>query len=626
MGIIEGIAIKGLTTLTTTLVKKFVELGWNNVAKEFEQTFNKDDLIAFCKACDEYVNIRTLYSSQKDVFIDDVYVPLFMTPIENKKNEYEISNLSFYNEGITSIIGKAGQGKSTFLRKMMINELKSGGTIPIFFELKYIKSDTPLLSQLTEWFERHNLKASEKTLNRLFKEGHIKLFLDGFDEIHPKLHDDALSKIKDISRSYPKTTVIVTTRPDTLITTEPFISNFIVKDLTTNNVRQLFMNISNKDEEQTEEAMQQIEEYPHIKEITKTPILAILLFITYRAWSKIPDNLSDFYKKIFITLLTHHDSLKPGKKIDRGIDIPLNDHQIEDIFGIFCFMTFSEDMSAFSIREASELMEKALETECYDYVNPDNLVDIIKKCTGILCSDGYDVLTFSHKSLQEYYTATYIKEQSIHDKRNFYKSVKCSEQERKYGAVLNFLKAVDTTHYTTYYYIPCFKEMFKTDNVKPKLTQEVICQGVKNLANTVSVPFTISKEMESSKDLDPKKHSIGVRLEAKENTSTYFYMQLMQAVIIGLIQSNIYFDFVDENIDLIKQRTEINEEYEISLNSLLTKIPEEDSQKFYNFLEGAVEEFFSKEYEYLIARLKKKKQPSLLNKVFKNKNKKEIIT
>jgi hypothetical protein len=75
LGILEGIAIKGLTTLTTTLIRKFVDVGWNKVAEEFEASFNNEDLISFCKACDEYVNIRTLYSSQHDVFIDDVYVP-----------------------------------------------------------------------------------------------------------------------------------------------------------------------------------------------------------------------------------------------------------------------------------------------------------------------------------------------------------------------------------------------------------------------------------------------------------------------------------------------------------------------------------------------------------------------
>lgn len=625
MGILEGIAIKGLTSLTTSLVKKFVDVGWNKVAEEFEASFNNDDLINFCKACDEYVNIRTLYSSQHDVFIDDVYVPLFMSPSNDWDTQYEISNLSFYNAGITNIIGRAGQGKSTFLRKMLINELKTGKAIPIFFELKYIDPSEELLPQLSKWFERHNLSIKVKGVSRLLKDGYIKLFLDGFDEIHPASHDSALAKIKDLSRSFPKTTIIVTTRPDTLITTEPFISNYMVRELTADNVKQLFMNISNNNEDMTEDAMNQIDQYPSIQEITKTPILAILLFITYRRWSKVPDNLADFYKKIFITLLTHHDSLKPGKKIDRGIDIPLNDHQIEDVFGVFCFTTFSENTDTISAREASNYMQEALDSECFDDVCPDNLVDVIKKCTGIICSDGYDNLTFSHKSLQEYYTATYIASQSISDIRTFYKSVKYGEQERKYNAVLSFLAAIDTKNYTNYYYIPCFKEMFEADSVKPKIERYNKEIGFKKVFDSISIPFRAPQKKTSEDPTQNRGFSIGLRVEINQDLSTFFYSKFLQPIIIGLLQAGIYLDFLQKNKETI-ENSNPEDELDFPLSTVLDSVDEENREDFYRTVEDAYEASVETEHEHLISLLKKKNKPSLLNKVFKkNKDKDTTI-
>jgi hypothetical protein len=629
VGILEVIAIKGLTSLTTTLVKKFVDVGWNKIAKEFEASFNNNDLISFCKACDEYVNIRTLYSSQHDVFIDDVYVPLYMSPSNDWETQYEISNLNFYNAGITNIIGKAGQGKSTFLRKMLINELKSGKAIPIFFELKYIDANEELLPQLSKWFERHNLSISDKGVSRLLKDGYIKLFLDGFDEIHPATHDSALAKIKDLSRSYPKTTIIVTTRPDTLITTEPFISNYMVRELTADNVEQLFMNISDKNEEMTQDAMNQINKYPSIQDITKTPILAILLFITYRRWSKIPDNLADFYQKIFITLLTHHDSLKPGKKIDRGIDIPLNDHQIEDVFGVFCFTTFSENVDSISAREASSYMGEALESECFDDICPDNLVDVIKKCTGIICSDGYDNLTFSHKSLQEYYTATYITNQSISDIRNFYKSVKFSEQERKYNAVLSFLAAIDTKNYTNYYYIPCFKEMFEVDSVKPDIEHAVKMKALNKIFKSINIPFRAPKfknKLEDNKEF-PKKRgfSIGLRVELNDEASAFFYLKFLQPIMMGLIQADIYLDFFNSNKEKF-ENIDDDVELDFPLSIVLESVDEDKRNNFYEIVEDAFTILVENEHEHLISTLKKKNKPSLLNKVFKkNKNKETTI-
>jgi hypothetical protein len=631
VGVLEGIAIKGLTSLTTTLIKKFVDVGWNKVAEEFEASFNNDDLRSFCKACDEYVNIRTLYSSQHDVFIDDVYVPLFMSPSNDWATQYEISNLSFYNAGITNIIGRAGQGKSTFLRKMLINELKTGKAIPIFFELKYIDANESLLPQLSKWFERHNLSIKDKGVSRLLKDGYIKLFLDGFDEIHPASHDLALAKIKDLSRSFPKTTIIVTTRPDTLITTEPFISNYMVRELTADHVKQLFMNISDNNEDMTDDAMNQINKYPSIQEITKTPILAILLFITYRRWSKIPDNLADFYKKIFITLLTHHDSLKPGKKIDRGIDIPLNDHQIEDVFGVFCFTTFSESVDSITAREASSYMKEALDSECFDDICPDNLVNVIKKCTGIICSDGYDNLTFSHKSLQEYYTATYIANQSISDIRTFYKSVKFVEQERKYDAVLSFLAAIDSKNYTNYYYIPCFKEMFEVDNVRAEIELSTKEIGLSKIFNSISIPFRAPKSKRELKKAgeEPQKRgfSVGLRVEVNDEASTFFYSKFLQPIIIGLLHSGIYLDFLQKNEDCFVD-TDEDDELDFPLFTVLDSVDDDKKNTFYEIVNDAFEVLVENEHEYLITMLKKKNKPSLLNKVFKNKKVKDtaIVT
>ncbi|MCK8124216.1 NACHT domain-containing protein [Pseudoalteromonas sp. 2CM39R] len=635
MGILEGIAIKGLTSLTTNLVKKFVDLGWNKVAEEFSASFNEEDLIAFCKACDEYINIRTLYSRQQDVFIDDVYVPLFMSPINELEKQYEISNLSFYSEGITNIIGRAGQGKSTFLRKMLINELKSGNTIPIFFELKYLSTEFDFLQQLSTWFERHNLKISEKGVARLLKNGYIKVFLDGFDEIHPAAHDEALALIKDLSRAYPKITIIVTTRPDTLITTEPFISNYNVLELTKDNVRNLFLNISNNNVDLTDDAIEQIQKYPSIEEITKTPILAILLFITYRAWSKIPDNLADFYKKIFITLLTHHDSLKPGKKIDRGIDIPLNDHQIEDVFSVFCFTTFSENMDTFTNREASAYMKEAISSECYEGICSKNLVNVIKQCTGILCSDGYDLLAFSHKSLQEYYAAVYIKKQSIHDIRNFYKSVKFAEQERKYGAVLSFLSAEDFDNYAKYYYIPCFKEMFNVETVKAEIDGHTMHNGIEKVIQSVAIPFRAPNSVKASKSVDEKNKiekksiSIGLRIEFNDNESTYFHMKLLQPIIFNLISSGVYFEFLTSNLEKISDyNKDEDDELDFPLQEVLEGVTKENKDKFFTGIYKDFTESITVIHGEIIKKYKKRSQPSLLNKVFKKSQKEDskIIT
>ncbi|WP_420589014.1 NACHT domain-containing protein [Bacterioplanoides sp.] len=618
MAVIEAIALTGLKTLTSSLIKKFSDLGWNKVAEEYNASFSHEDLVRFCMACDEYVNIRTLYSSQKDVFIDDVYVPLFMSPSNDLDSQYEISNLNFYSEGITNIIGRAGQGKSTFLRKMLLNELQHGSTIPVFFELKYINTDESLVLQLSKWFSRHNLNISEKGIGRLLKYGYLKIFLDAFDEIEPSKQGSALEIIKDLSRLYPKVTIIVTSRPDTIITTEPFISNYNVLSLSAENVRKLFLNISENNVQRTDEAIEQLEKNPQIFEIAKTPILSILLFITYRTWSKIPDNLADFYKKIFITLLTHHDTLKPGKKIDRGINIPLNDHKIEDVFSVFCFTTFSEGVTSFSTREASEFMEKSLESECHDDICPEDVVDTIKKCTGIISNDGYDQLCFSHKSLQEYYTASYIAGQKIHDIRNFYSAVKVYSQENKYDAVLKFLSSLDRENYIRYYYIPCFKEMFEVSSVKPEIDYASMKLWMGKVIGAVEIPFSsFHKSIISSENNKSRELSIGFRFRVNENMSSFFYRKIMSDLMLSLIKSGIYLEYIKENSNELKESFKTNREVSVSLADLLDSVDTEKSDRFLDLLEIAFGEDISTPHKELMKFYKKKSKPSLLNQVFK---------
>ncbi|GHF98303.1 NACHT domain-containing protein [Thalassotalea marina] len=615
MPLLESIALKSLTVLATSITKKFTERGWSALATEFEAAFTRKSITDYCKACNEYVNLRTLYSSQHDIFIDDVYVPLFMSPTNDDEVKIEITNLSFYSSGITNIIGQAGQGKSTFLRKMLINELTSGKHLPVFFELKYLDCNEPLLNQIVNWFKRHGINSNNRGIGRLLKSGYIKLFLDGFDEMPPSSHDLALEKIKDLSRDYPDTTIIVTTRPDTLITTESYISNYKVLNLTIENVNQLFLNISNNNVEATKDAMAQIEKYPRIKSIVKTPILAILLFITYRAWSKIPDNLSDFYKKIFITLLTHHDSLKSGRKIDRGIDIPLNDYQIEETFSIFCFRTFSEGLTSFSIGEATHFMKQALDSEAIEEVCPKNLVEVIKQCTGIICSNGYDDLTFSHKSLQEYYTALYIKQQSLYDKRNFYKSVQNHLEESKYNAVLEFLKGIDTYDYVKYYYIPCFQEMFDIHKVDVTPEEETISRGLVKVFESISVPFIVEENG------DIKDEMIGLSLHLDNDSSTYFYVKLIAAIAMSLDKLKLYSNYIKRNKQNIVDNADDNGESSIGVIDIIANVDDELAEKFTEVIEGFFDKVILTEHEYLIKKHNQKKKPSLLKQVFDKKKK-----
>ncbi|WP_394229663.1 NACHT domain-containing protein [Shewanella colwelliana] len=619
MPLLETIATKGLTSFAVSITKKLADKGWNRVSEEIGAIFTEESIRAYCKSCNEYVHLRTLYSSQKDVFIDDVYVPLYMSPINDELNKIEITNLSFYSDGITCITGKAGQGKSTFLRKMLLNELKKGEYLPVFFELKNFNVEKSFIEQLVVWFNRHGLNTNQKGVERLLKGGDLKLFLDGFDEIPPLNHDKVLEEIKNISRTYDETTIIVTTRPDTLITTEPFISNYRVLDLSLKNVNELFLKISGNDIEKTADAMAQINKYSKIKDIVKTPILAILLFITYRAWSNIPDNLSDFYKKIFITLLTHHDAIKAGKKIDRGMNIPLNDNQMEDIFSVFCFLTFNEGVTNFSFKEASQFMQQSIEAEGVEDVCPQNFVDVIKRCTGIICSNGYDDLTFSHKSLQEYYTALYISVQSNDDRRAFYKSAKEFETEAQYSAVLSYLSGLDTAAYVKHYYIPCYKSLFMFTGTIPKECPDIedLLRGFNKASKDILINF--AKDKKENLPIP----SFGFNLAS--DITSFLAFRILHLVIYSAVKSDIFMNIEDEKSNILINNFDENDTCIVTLNDFLSNCDKTKKDLFISYIRDNIHDIVLLGHDELIKKLKVKNKRSMVSKVFK-KNKRQAET
>ena len=142
MAFLETIALKALTTCSSKIIGNASVRGWNKLENIFKVALSQTKLKEFCCSCEEYVHIRTLYSGDTDVFIDKVYVPLFVSPVDNHKHKIEVLDVNFHSEGIINIQGVAGQGKSTFMRKMLLNTIKLSEQIPIFFELKYFKDDS----------------------------------------------------------------------------------------------------------------------------------------------------------------------------------------------------------------------------------------------------------------------------------------------------------------------------------------------------------------------------------------------------------------------------------------------------------------------------------------------------
>jgi hypothetical protein len=471
-GAFEAIIATGIKKVSQAVLGVASTKAKEIAINKYKKAVGPRKLNKFAANCNLYLYSRTLYSTHSNVYIDDYYVPLTISPMGGEEREIEVVDLKFSSPGITNIIGKAGQGKSTILKKIFKNELCDGEKFPIFFELKNFKSDS-LTKQISEWFKKKDLDIDEVVVKFLLKENKLALFLDAFDEINPDLHDDAVEEIESFSIAYPNLAIIITTRPDTQIINQLCVNNYKLNDINEIQIRDIFSNISG-DDERVSSAMLELSKNNRVLAVINTPILAVLLFITYKVWTEIPNDLSSFYSKIFGTLLRWHDSLKSGKKIVR-VSLPINDNKVEEIFERICFKSMTKSIADFSESELQCIIVEVLREKNIDIDLSADYARFIKDTTGILCSDGFDRVVFIHKSFQEYYSASYISKLSDVKKSKFYKTVSNNKKRNSgYVNTLRFLANIDYKVFVEEFYIPNFKEFYNVNVVPDKITDGMI--------------------------------------------------------------------------------------------------------------------------------------------------------
>ena len=127
----------GVAEAAKAIFKKVLDSDWlpdlikgKDIVEQLSSLDVHSDYIV--KHVSRAMKMRTIHSSEKDVMLNDIYHPLSIT---HEKKSLKIDD-GFYisDNNITNIIGFAGQGKSTILRKMLIESIKNGDKIPFFME------------------------------------------------------------------------------------------------------------------------------------------------------------------------------------------------------------------------------------------------------------------------------------------------------------------------------------------------------------------------------------------------------------------------------------------------------------------------------------------------------------
>ncbi|AEG00932.1 NACHT domain-containing protein [Methylomonas methanica] len=442
------------------VAKELVKTASAKIQHKLQETFALQKLEILKKNIDQIGKVKTFLNPESIVNLNDIYY-------ENAINfsDYPEKPISFFPERQVLIEGGPGQGKSLLLRHICIKEAKTSRHIPIFIELRYLKYKKSLKDEIMEAVSDFGIHLDNDVFNYLAKSKKIMLILDGFDEIPSDYRNKAARDLENIARAYPDLKMIVSSRPDSGMGVSFYFTKYKIKHLSVK--RQIsFIKHIYKRNGLAKNIIKILKESDFLSEVTNTPLLLTLYAITYNARQFNPDSLSEFYSIIFPTMLYRHDRLKLG--FERERKSKLTDSQMQRVFEALSFISLNDNHTSFTTALFRKYLAKSASVSRVDENIEDKLIEDFTIITALIVPDGFENFSYAHKSIQEYFSSTFIAKQSEEKKIEFYKSlIQDLNKFRKWQNTLSFLETIDEISYIKNFSVPIKKKALcmNQDNV-----------------------------------------------------------------------------------------------------------------------------------------------------------------
>lgn len=406
---------------------------------------------------EKYYFTNTFLHRAEKVKFDDVYYPVSVA-YNHLVTKFENISDVFDEYKYITIIGSAGSGKSTLIKYLFLNSIRSSYKIPILIELRYLNEFSGSISDfIYEKILQNEVKPSKATLSRALKKGAFLFLFDGYDEIFSKRKQQIAKEIDDFTDRYPNNKYIITTRPGGGIEGAQRFHSFYIQDLSNSEITE-FINLLVDDEERREQIKNNIEktEVSDYKEYLKNPLLLSMFILAFENHPEIPNRKSAFYKNVFDTLYSKHDGVTKGS-FPREKKTKLKREDFEEVLSAFSFTTLAEGKFAFTEEYLSEklsLIEKRKRKLSFEI---EEIIFDLRTSISIMIKDGFE-FKFPHRSMQEYFTAFFLSKLPTEKKKEkAYSRLSKVFNKSSEDYSLNLwklCKELDYIHYYKYFVLP----------------------------------------------------------------------------------------------------------------------------------------------------------------------------
>lgn len=359
------------------------------------------------------MKIRTIYSEDNDIQLEKIYHPL---TIKDQKNSLLIQDGFVYeNDEITNIIGYAGQGKSTILRKIFLEALTFGNKIPFFMELRKIESNG-VIKNIISILDQLKIKTEQGDIENLLESGNVLLLLDGFDEVKTEYRDQLLKEIFHLNKKN-NTQIIMTSRYDTEICREIGVNNFYVQYIDEEDIISIIKKLDrdNINKGNYDNIAIVLQSDTNFIKVINTPLSTTLFYYSNPHLDNVPTKALDYYQKLFDRLYSRHDFIKI---LNREKKANLNKEKAYNCFCALCFLSIYNNELDFTERSILKYIENAAKLTDIKDISADLILDDFITITSLIQRDGYDHIVFLHKSVAEFHASQFICNSSIRQKTN----------------------------------------------------------------------------------------------------------------------------------------------------------------------------------------------------------------
>ena len=393
--------------------------------------------------------VKTIWQTEREIDLSTFYHPSKVLVKHKRTAINQIADLEY--DGNILLEGTVGQGKSILLRYLASSDFCLNRRIPVFIELRRLRSNTSLMSLIMQELSTLGFDMTEEAFHFFAERGKILLLLDAFDETKEELREDLISHMESLIRRHDKLNVMMTSRPDSGAATSPFLRVFRVCELANREYEEVIQKMA-QDKNTADSIIQGIrKDSASISQLLTTPLMVALLMVRYRVDQSLPQNRSAFYESLFLLLLQRHDKGKGGYVRPRKSAV--SDILLHDFFNSLSFVTRKAGDTSFTQGQLVTYSRHAVEIINLDE-DVENLIRDIIEITCLVVKDGEES-KFIHKSVQEYHAALFIKEQPDDTSISFYTAMR--KHWSQWTQELRFLNQIDRYRYLKYFYIEALK-------------------------------------------------------------------------------------------------------------------------------------------------------------------------